>query len=236
MHLLVKDHKVVKPGELPPTRPVIDDSNSMGTPLSTILSEMTEALADSIKEPAEVSSSEESLHKICKFNTNIDSIPNNEEIICIAFDVIGLYPSLSARETGKIGNQELLNSDVKFEDINYLEISRYIAVTSSVWEIQRTGDRRLVPYRSKTKRTRPGITGKQMTSGESNNHDKFDTWIYPKKIFNTMEKRSFWGLHWRQGSRQATISTVMSLLADYTSNNKVVLQARWYLRARPESE
>ena len=68
---------------------LVDNSNSMGTPLSYILSEVTEALADSIKEKAEVSSSEEMLYKICDLNNKLANIPNDDDIVCVAFDVIG---------------------------------------------------------------------------------------------------------------------------------------------------
>lgn len=104
MRLLIKDHKKVRKGYLPPTRPKVDDSDSMGTPLSNHLGEYAEAIADSIEEPSEVASSKEMLFKICDLNNKIKDILNSHKIVCIAFDVVSLYPSLNAREMSKVIN------------------------------------------------------------------------------------------------------------------------------------
>ena len=74
----------------------------MGNLLISILREYIEALANNINEPAEFASSEEMLHIICKLNKQMNSITNPDEIVFIAFDVIGLYPSLYSRETSKV--------------------------------------------------------------------------------------------------------------------------------------
>ena len=81
---------------------------------------------------------------------------NCKYIVCIAFDAISLYPSLNGRETGKVVNKQLQECDIKFEDVNYLEISRYIASTSTVWEAQRMGVMKLLPTRRKNTGSKNG--------------------------------------------------------------------------------
>ena len=157
------------------------------------MSKLAESLADHINEPSEVSSSEEMLFKICDLNKTINSIPNSNDIVCVAFDVKALYPSLNARETGKVVNQELQKSNIEFRDIDYLETARYLAASCSVWELQRMGIRKLVPTRTKSTGCRTGIKGKQMIDGKQDNFEKFNSWTFHKKQFTSKEKKLLLG-------------------------------------------
>ena len=56
---LDKDHKEMKEGALPATRPVVSGCAGMSLSMSNILSDIIEALADARKDPPEVISTED---------------------------------------------------------------------------------------------------------------------------------------------------------------------------------
>ena len=63
MSLLIKDHKVISPGELPSTRPVVNASQGMNVPLNLILSEILEPIPSEQARDLEVISTEHMIHK-----------------------------------------------------------------------------------------------------------------------------------------------------------------------------
>ena len=68
MHLLVKDHKVIKEGQLPPTRPVVAANTGLNVPLSEILCHILEPIVRNAKQSAEVVSSEQLLNLVDQLN------------------------------------------------------------------------------------------------------------------------------------------------------------------------
>ena len=105
-------------------------------------------------------------------------MPNSDNIVCIAFDVVAPYPSLNARESGKIFGQEPAKSDIYLYDINYLELARYLSPCCEPWELQQMGVSKLVHTRTKITGSRPDITGEQMVLGKSNNWGKWFSWFF----------------------------------------------------------
>ena len=123
MYLLVKDHKNVKPGELPPTRPVCSSCGSMGVHLSNILSEILDAIANNMKEKIEVLSTEDLLHKIDEYNKEVDRIRTvgenqGEKVTITGADATGLYPNCEGRQSGRLAREAFLESDLVFGGIN----------------------------------------------------------------------------------------------------------------------
>ena len=45
MYIMIKDHKVIKPGDLPKTRPVVSNCRGLGLHLSNEVSKLVESLA-----------------------------------------------------------------------------------------------------------------------------------------------------------------------------------------------
>ena len=79
-----------------------------------------------------------------------------EQICIVGSDVVGLFPSLQERNTGKVVAEEVRESDKVLEGLNYQQIALYVRINKSL-----TGDlfslRRILPWRRKvggTLRTR----------------------------------------------------------------------------------
>ena len=73
MYLLVKDHKSYDPSNPPPSRPVVASRNGMTHPLSNLISDFPEPIAQNIPGSAEVISTEDMLSKVDKLNKFLNS-------------------------------------------------------------------------------------------------------------------------------------------------------------------
>ena len=108
MYILAKDHEV----EIG-WRKVVSgcDSDTLG--LSNSVSEILEAVCNSLDEPYEEVSSEDMLACVVDCNQKIDKIRrdkqekgeemgDHEELVIIGNDVVGLFPNITSAKTGKI--------------------------------------------------------------------------------------------------------------------------------------
>ena len=124
--------KLVKPGELPPTRPVCSGCSSMGVHLSNILSDIIDAIANSMKNKIEVVSTEDLLNKIDEYNKKVDKTKDSnmdlEGLAMTGADATALYPNLEGRQGGRIVRDAYLQSDLVVEGVNYKETARYVAM------------------------------------------------------------------------------------------------------------
>ena len=117
--------------------------------LSDILSEVLEPVAENIG-ANEVCSSEDLLNTIDQVNKKLEALKNtkeSEEIVLLAADAEALYPSLKRDTCAKICAEEIQNSSLDFQDINWKEMTRYLYLnmTESVqkqWKVDRWIPRR----------------------------------------------------------------------------------------------
>ena len=79
MYFLTKDHKVVKPGQLPASQPVVSSREGMSYPFSNIISDVIEPLASNIPENSDVVSTEDLLSKIDRLNEQLHKEGLNAE-------------------------------------------------------------------------------------------------------------------------------------------------------------
>ena len=77
----------------------------------------------------------------------------------VGSDVAALYPSLDAVEVARIVYNAIMETDVKFSGVDYMEACRLIALTSTEQECRLSKLKRVLPKRRSNKGTRPGITG-----------------------------------------------------------------------------
>ena len=85
-------------------------------------------------------------------------------MIILGSDVVNLYPSLDTRKVvGEVKNA-ILDSDIKWEEMDYLEAARYVALNWPEEKCRRSELRRVLPKRRGTRGTRPGLT--ENTVGE----------------------------------------------------------------------
>ena len=89
------------------------------------------------------------------------------KIQVVGSDVSALYPSLEAIEVARIVFNAVMESEIKFKGMNYIEAARMIALTSSEQECRLSILKRVLPVRRSKQGTRPGITGEDPMSGET---------------------------------------------------------------------
>ena len=99
-----------------------------------------------------------------------------------------LYPSLEALEVAEIVYQAVLESKVKFDNIDWLEACNYIALTSTAQESKIGPLKRILPRRRHTPGSRPGITGEDPLAKDVGAQDQG---IFPtlRNGLTGMEKR-----------------------------------------------
>ena len=114
LSLLLKDHKIVKEGELYKTRPVVSSMSGMQVHLNNILGEFVEPIADNIKGKIEVISGEDMLSRVDRLNKLVEIQEREGEVtnetaeiidlsraVLTGADSVGLYPSLKKLSTAK---------------------------------------------------------------------------------------------------------------------------------------
>ena len=197
VYFLLKDHKKVAPGKLPQTRPVVSGFAGIGVSLSNILSEFVEAVANSQTDAFEVISTEDFLYRVNQTNKELERAwsrnknlvgeREEDEIVLIGADVVGLFPNLLAEQTGRLVAKATRESDIKFEGINYKEVARYVRFGMEDFEIRANGLEKIVPKRRFKPGVTPGITGKEPLSKHSNDEIR---WVFSMRDPTEKEKRN----------------------------------------------
>ena len=102
-------------------------------------------------------------------------------------DVEALYPSLSDIEVAEIVYQAIMETDIGFEGVDYMEGVKYIVMNSTAQECRTSPLRRILPRRRHVNGVRPGVTGTDPLGPESGCQDQ---WKYPPNVKLTdREKR-----------------------------------------------
>ena len=111
----------------------------------------------------------------------------NEEVqddnikIVVGADVEGLYPALQDMEVANICYQAVLNTSIKFNNIDYRKGSIYVAMNMTEEERNIHPLGRVLPWRRSKTGSRPWVTG-VMKNAE-------DSWIIPNKGWTELEKK-----------------------------------------------
>ena len=71
-YILNKDHKQIELGTLPGSRLVVSNCRGMGEPLSTLLSNLVESLAQGLEDRFQVVSTEDLIAKFKDYNATVD--------------------------------------------------------------------------------------------------------------------------------------------------------------------
>ena len=179
MYIMVKDHKVVAEGKLPKTRPVVSNCRGMGVHISNTISDIVEGLANSLEGEFEVISSEDLKARLDEYNQELGScrIPEGELRMILGVDAIGLFPSLDTRKVARIVADNFLRSDLTVDNVDYLELAKYIALNWTEGRIKLEGLQRVCPTRKCRKGARPGLGSKEAQGArQSDNQDS--RWEY----------------------------------------------------------
>jgi hypothetical protein len=160
---LIKDHKDPKPGKtVPPTRPVCNAREGPNSRLSNLVAQILNKVADAADEGGECKSTEEMLRGILDVNKRIEEMSEEDldsvkDIQIISMDVKALYPNLKIKECAEIIQKTVENSTLDFDDMDWDEAGKYVAVNYSKSEIEEAGLREVVPTRIAKRGAEPGI-------------------------------------------------------------------------------
>jgi len=105
----------------PPARPVGNGNNTQDSQLSWILATICDKAADSLENPSECLSTEDTVHDQC----------------CFSLDVKAMYPSLDPKETSDICAREVVRSGVFFTAINWEEMALFLVLNGQQDEISK---------------------------------------------------------------------------------------------------
>ena len=150
---LRKDHKPVTPGQEhvgPDVRPIVGATEAPNSRFSHFLSKILCDYADSSENSHECLSSEEMRSAFEKFNDMDESTKKKCSII--SMDVKSLYPSMGWDAMVTAVKEMIMDSKMIIENVDWREISKYIAVEISAEEIEAEGLTLVIPKR----KGRPG--------------------------------------------------------------------------------
>ena len=108
----------------------------------------------------------------------------------IGSDVVALYPNMEVERAAEIIKEAILRSPMEFKNLDLLECSRYVALNWTNEQCRASKIRRVLPWRRKTKGSRPGIRGpgpRGKTRGDS------EQWIFPDIVMEEWEVRELVG-------------------------------------------
>ena len=98
--------------------------------------------------------------RIEEFNGWDESV--REECEVFSMDVKALYPSLDVQKTAECVEEIIVDSEIKFRNVDMNELSRYVAVVCNENMIEERGLTDVVMRRRKTGGRRPLVTGNEM--------------------------------------------------------------------------
>ena len=107
-------------------------------------------------------------------------------MVIIGTDVVNLYPSLDIGEVVKIVGEAVKETVVRFEEVDYLEAARYVALCWTEEECMKSELRRILPRRRYNTGTRPGLTGAGPLGATRGDQEQ---WIFPRVRLRANEKR-----------------------------------------------
>ena len=100
-------------------------------------------------------------------------------MILVGTDVVNLYPFLDISKVVGEVREAVMKPGIQWQDIDYLEGARYIALDWSENECRSNGLRRILPRRRYTTGCRPGLRGAGPQGGQRGDQEQ---WVFPNVI------------------------------------------------------
>ena len=147
-----KDHKQSGvEGEIE-MRPIVNAMDGPKKTISEIFSDALMAVVEARNDGTLCSSTEELLEAFEGFNKTInDNYSNHIRRIVGSMDAVSLYPNLEANRCAEIILEEVIKSDVTFENIDMHEVGMYLRKNLSSEYIKEEGYEHLLPKKVKNK-------------------------------------------------------------------------------------
>ena len=107
----------------------------------------------------------------------MDALPEDlqdyeSKMVLIGSDVVSLYPNLEVGKVVDTVREAVLKSKMTWEDVDYLEGVRYLALNWTQEEYNKSKLRRILPVRRGRRGGRPGIKGPGLGATRSNGCSK----------------------------------------------------------------
>ena len=100
----------------------------------------------------------------------------SQPMAIIGTDVVNLYPSLDIDLVVREVEGAILESGIKWEEIDYMEGARYVALNWTEAECRNSGLRRILPRRRNNTGCRPGLRGVGPQGGDRGDQEQ---WVFP---------------------------------------------------------
>ena len=206
---LRKDHKVTVDAEKgPPVRPVCGANQAPNSRLSGFLSRIVNDYADKENIGTECRSGEEMKAAFEKYNETDGDVKTQCAII--SMDVRALYPSMEWHEIGLAVRDMIENSEHEIENVDWVEVGKYLAVTMEEDQIIKEGLRNVIPKRKEETNRKIGIA-------YLNNKQNDDKWANARSP-GCRQKKKMLGIAVAEGVRTCMANHV------YCMGDKVYLQ------------
>ena len=105
-------------------------------------------------------------------------------LVIIGSDVVSLYPNLKVREISERIKEAILESEMTWEEVDYLEAARYVALNWDKERCRRSTLRSIIPRRRGKTGSRPGISGAGPRGKLRGDQEQ---WIFNPKVKLTPE-------------------------------------------------
>ena len=144
---------------------------------------------------------------------NISKVIDDITII-FGNDVVALFPSMMAANTGKIVREIIEESDMKIEGVDYREISRYVVINRNL-----TGNLKelwnVLPWRRKSGGITPCMKNKEVNGKKSGTEI---SWVFPKREPTDKQKRQLLARMGEIGLR--AVFETFAIVLEVTITNK----------------
>ena len=117
----------------------------------------------------------------------LELLAKMENVVVTGYDAVKLFPSILSRHTARLIRNEVMETDLKFEGLNYKEMSRYVAMEMDPFDIRYLKLEKIVPVRRFHRGSRPGVTGNEPLAKEADDEVR---WRFPAREPTELEKRN----------------------------------------------
>ena len=101
----------------------------------------------------------------------------SKAMVVIGSDAVSLFPSLTKQESADEAAEAVLESDMKWEGINWKEAVRFLVLGRDEAWCRSSKLRKILPWRKSNKGTRPGLKGVGPLGAEVNDEKQ---WNFPQ--------------------------------------------------------
>ena len=161
-------------------RPIVNAMDGPKKTASDIYSDVLSAVVDSRNYGTLCSSTEELLEAFESYNKSNNLSKNKEERVVGSMDAVSLYPSLEANRSAEIIIEEVIRSEVNFENIDSHELGIYLRKNLSSEYIEEKGYSKFLP--------RKVLDGKSNYDNDENENYNVDEFLEDmENMFNDID-------------------------------------------------